>query len=116
MYNEIFLMGCIEMPVIVRERCTNTIQVFCQTSPVILRPVNLDNYMRNDRVLLLGFDPVTVCKITELLVLLHYLSSSDYDLLVYPLTFLYHVDVVGFSPGRISDMGTVQQFPYGFLI
>ena len=66
--------------------------------------------MWNDRVPLLGFDPVTIGKITEFLVLFHYLSGSDYNFLVYPFTFLYHVDVVCFSPGQRSVMGTIQQF------
>ena len=63
MHDKIFLMGCIEMPIVVRDKCIQTIQVFCQTSPAILRPVDPSNYVwNNDWVLLLGLDPVTMTR------------------------------------------------------
>ena len=113
MYDKLFLTGGLEMLVIVRDQSIRPIQVFCQIPLVTLQSVDPSNHMGNDWVPLLGFDPVTICEIAELLMLFHYLSGSDYHFLVYPFTFLYHVDVVCFSLGRITNTGTIQQFPYG---
>ena len=116
MYDKLFLMGGIEMLVIVRDQSIQLIQVFCQIPLVTLWLVDPSNYVGNDWVPLLGLNPVTICEIVELLMLFHYLSGSDYHFLVYPFAFLYDVDVVRFSPGQITNTGTIQQFPYGFLI
>ena len=64
--------------------------------------------MRDDRVPLLGFNPVTVCEVMELLMLFYYLGSSDYDLLVHLFAFLYNVDVISLGLGRVTNTGTIE--------
>ena len=74
------------------------------------RPVDPPNNLGNDRVLVLGFDPVKIGKIPELLVLLYDLCIPDNHFLVHMLTLFNYVKVGRLRLGCTTVLGTIEQF------
>ena len=83
---------------------------------ISLRSVDPLNNLGNDRVLALGFDPVKIGKIPELLVLLYDLCVLDNHLLVHTLTLFNYVNVGHLCPGCTTILGTIEQFSHSFFI
>ena len=83
---------------------------------VSLGSVEPFDHLRDDGVLGLGFNPVMICKVMELLMLFYNLRGPDYYLLVHALTLFYYMDVSHLRPGYITTMGAIKQLSKGFFI
>ena len=80
------------------------------------QPFDPPNNLGNDRVLVLGFDPVKIGKILELLVLLYDLCILDNHFLVHTFTLFIYVNVGHLCLECTTVPGTVEQFGHGFFI
>ena len=89
----------------------------CLEVPAIfLWPVDPFDNLGNDGVTTLGFYPVLVSKISEVLVLLHDLGIPDNHLLIYTFTLFTHMNVGRLRPGCTTIPGVVEELSNGFLI
>ena len=91
-------------------------QEFFQLPLIVFRSVHPLLNQRDHRIPILGCKPAPVGEVTELLMLLHNMGVSDYDLLVHPFPLLYHVDVVRLRLGCVTDPGAVEELGDGFFV